>query len=686
MRDLLNASLWPADSAAQLVESLAHRAGMPVQAPSGGSAAGLTQTIAALGLEAEPVRLVPADLDRALREAPPAVLPLPGGLLALAALRGRRIGLLGPDLRLRYVPGEVISDFACAEAEAPHAGEVNDLLQVCGITPSRRAAARRALLRERLGTVPLGELVQLRTPPGSSFPAQLREGRLLARLAAYAGVHALEYLLLLLAWWVLGEGALSGRTDHGWLWAWTLLLLSMAPLRMWMLWLQGWLAIGVGGMLKQRLLAGALALDPDCLRRQGSGQLLGRVVEAETVESLALGGGFGALAATVELVLAACVLLAGAGGVPLAVLLAGFVAATAGLGLAFARRRRTWTAARLALTEDLVEGMAGHRTRLAQQAPEAWHEGEDRSLADYLHQAGVMDRRAVVLAALASRGWLVAGLAGLVPTFLSGGGGGSTAALAVSLGGVLLAHRALRRLAASITQLAGAAIAWEAVRPMFSAAGVLPAPPIPEDAPAAVLLDAQDLAYAHAGGRPVLRGASLRILSGDRLLLEGESGGGKSTLAAVLVGLREPSSGLLLAGGLDRRTLGPGGWRRRVVAAPQYHENHILCASLAFNLLMGRAWPPRQADLDEAWYVCQELGLGPLLQRMPAGIFQSVGDTGWQLSQGERSRVFIARALLQGAGLVVLDESFAALDPENLRRAMDCVLKRSPALLVVAHP
>ena len=48
---------------------------------------------------------------------------------------------------------------------------------------------------------------------------------------------------------------------------------------------------------------------------------------------------------------------------------------------------------------------------------------------------------------------------------------------------------------------------------------------------------------------------------------------------------------------------------------------------------------------------------------MPAGLFQPVGETGWQLSHGERSRIYMARALLQGADLVVLDESFAELDP-----------------------
>ena len=132
--------------------------------------------------------------------------------------------------------------------------------------------------------------------------------------------------------------------------------------------------------------------------------------------------------------------------------------------------------------------------------------------------------------------------------------------------------------------------------------------------------------------------------------------------------------------------LGGKRWRSLVATAPQFHENHLFSQPLAFNLLMGRAWPPSPADLHEARQICDELGLGPLLSRMPSGMFTHVGETGWQLSHGERSRIYIARTLLQRAQVVLLDESFAALDPETLATTLRCVLRRVPTLFVIAHP
>jgi ATP-binding cassette subfamily B protein len=349
------------------------------------------------------------------------------------------------------------------------------------------------------------------------------------------------------------------------------------------------------------------------------------------------------------------------------------------------------------MTNDLVERMVGHRTRLAQEAGDSWNDAEDQALERYLRTSARLDRTAAALHVLVPRGWFLAGFLGLAPAFVAGGR--SAAALAVGVGGVVLAYRALRNLAEGLERLLAAAIAWERIRPFWRAASrpepvghpafAAAAPPAPAAPPrdGAALLDARDVVFRYRErGEPVLHGVAVGIRPGDRLLLEGSSGGGKSTLAALLAGSRTPSAGLLLLDGLDRDTLGAGGWRRRVVLAPQFHEDHVLIGTFAFNALMGRGWPPRPADLEEAERVCRALDLGPLLDRMPAGLQQMVGETGWQLSHGEKSRLYIARALLQGADLILLDESFAALDPQTLRHTLAYVLEKAATVLVIAHP
>ena len=134
-------------------------------------------------------------------------------------------------------------------------------------------------------------------------------------------------------------------------------------------------------------------------------------------------------------------------------------------------------------------------------------------------------------------------------------------------------------------------------------------------------MEATQVVFRYPGrGEPILQNCNLSIRAGERILLEGPAGGGKSTLVSLLTGLRSPESGLLLLHGLDRSTVGAEHWRRRVVAAPQFHDNYVVTETFAFNLLMGCGWPPpTEADFREAEAVCRELGLGPLLARMPSG-------------------------------------------------------------------
>jgi ATP-binding cassette subfamily B protein len=419
------------------------------------------------------------------------------------------------------------------------------------------------------------------------------------------------------------------------------------------------------------------------------------VMASEEIELLAKAEGFVIVWALVQLGLAAVIMAFGAGGWPHALLLLLWLAVAVEIGWRYLRHGYAWADTHLEMTNDLVERMVGHRTRLAQESPERWHDDEDLLLSRYLERLEKLHRTEGQFLALLPRGWMVLGLAGLAWPLVSAQS--TPTSIAISLGGVLFALQAWSRLATAAQSSIRAALAWKQMAPLWRVAtgrGEAPShtltfSPTQQVAPGdgQPVVTARELSYRYHGlGRFVLQACDLQIRQGERLLLEGPSGGGKSTLAALLAGLRPPESGLLLWRGYDRQTVGVQEWRRRVVAVPQFHENHVFTGTFAFNLLMGRRWPPLQEDLEAAEAVCRELGLGDLLDRMPAGLQQMVGECGWQLSHGERSHLYMARALLQQGDLLILDESFGALDPENLQRALRCVLRRAPTLLVIAHP
>jgi ATP-binding cassette subfamily B protein len=491
----------------------------------------------------------------------------------------------------------------------------------------------------------------------------------LGRLVAlFVSTYAIDYGLFVVSWWVLGRAVLSGDAASSMLVVWALLFAVMLPFRALSSWSEGRIAVTAGGLLKQRLLLGALRLEADELRAEGAGRHLSRVFESEAVESLALSGGLLSAAASIELAVALGIVSIGAGGLSHGAALGLTLVAFALFARRYLRERRLWTDERLAMSHELVERMVGHRTRLAQQKPERWHDGEDEALERYEVRSRRVDRRYALLQAL-PRLWLPLGIAALALASLRGA---NVEEVAVGLGGTILAYRALTKLADGFSDLLDAGVVWTKVRELFRAAGRTTAPRERGDQ-GSVLVEARNVFYRYDGrAAPVLEDVGFTIERGDRVLLTSPSGGGKSTLLSLVNGLRRPSSGVILDGGT-------------VATAPQFHENHVFTETFLFNLLMGRGWPPTAEDVRLAETVCREVGLGELLEKMPGGMNQLVGDTGWQLSHGERSRLFLARALLQGGELVLLDESFAALDPENLRLALLTARERAESLVVVAH-
>ena len=701
--------LWPAERLGEALEELARRARLRLVAadspgvPGALAAAspqeqgrGIEWAAQRLGLEAEALDSAAPELESLLRGAAPALLRLhgedAGGFLLLLKCVGNQVRLIGPDLRVHKRDLSGLRSAVCAPYEAPFAEEVDALLAAAEVRPERLGAVRSALLRDRLSTQQVASCWLLRLSPARGFWEQLAQEGLRRRIAPIVAVFGLLYGLEVLSWSLIGESTLHGRVDRGWLAAWILLVLSLVPLQMLGNWLDACFALDAGRILKSRLLAGALRSDVEAVRRQGAGELLGRVLESQALESLALNGGFGVLVGLLELVFAGSILAAGAGGGLHVVLLVGWAIFSLALSWRYLGRLRSWTLERLRMTHDLVERMVGHRTRLAQEQPARRDQDEDRELGSYLHTSRTMDRALLPILGGLPRGWMLIALAGIAPAFVTGRA--TSIDVAIALGGMLLAGRALTSISGGVASVARASIAWSQVSGFFRAGEqekaarqpFLPADAAPRKEQGTALIDARDLSFRYtAVGRPVLDSVDLAIHRGDRILLEGGSGGGKSTLASLLTGLRQPASGSLLLNGLDRQTLGDN-WHKLAAEAPQFHENHILTGTLGFNLLMGRNWPASSEDLQEARALCEELGLGELLERMPSGLAQTVGETGWQLSHGERSRIFLARALLQNAQLTVLDESFAALDPDTLGKCLRTAFDRAPTLMVIAHP
>ena len=696
----LHEARWTRDRLHEAVVRCAQEAGLAPAgaearaqpAPSGDALLAWVDAVGAqVGVECESLSAPYTRVDGLVRTLGPSIVRLGDDTFLVVLKCGARDAtLLAPDGSRRRIGHEAIRDAMCAEAEAPLRKGVGALVEAGAVAPARRDRARRAVLEAYLAEREIGGVWTLRLGPDAPPLRQLRDRRLLRHVAVFAVAYAAQYALWIVSWWLIGRAALTGRVEPGWLLGWALALVAMVPLRMLANWSQGLFFIGAGAALKQRLLSGAARLDPDEARLLGAGQTLGRVIESESVERLALAGGFQTVASALELLGAVAVVAAGAGGPVLAMALVVWTLVALAIVRVYADRLGAWTDGRLGLTHDLVERMVGHRTRLVQERPDRWHDDEDAALARYKAVSRRLDRLAACAFPVIPQVWLALAVLALIPAVLAGA---TPTAMAIGVGGALLASQSLSRLVGGLASLVGAGVAWRRVRSLYKAGSVGDEPGDPasvvaldSDAPGAAVIDARSLAFAYRSrDRRVLDDCSLTIRAGDRVLLEGPSGGGKSTLAALLAGLRSPDAGLLLLRGLDRATLGDA-WRRRVGAAPQFHENHILTASLGLNLLLGRAWPPSGRDLAEAEEICSELGLGPLLDRMPSRLNQMVGDAGWQLSHGERSRVYLARALLHAKDFLILDESFASLDPETLRQCVSCVVRRAPALVVIAHP
>ncbi len=192
----------------------------------------------------------------------------------------------------------------------------------------------------------------------------------------------------------------------------------------------------------------------------------------------------------------------------------------------------------------------------------------------------------------------------------------------------------------------------------------------------------ENLHFDHRDGRSLFDGFDLKLEPGRRLAVLGPHGAGKSTFADLVVRLREPRKGTIQVDGVDVRELDPEELRRHVAVV---RSAEILDSTVLDNVALGR----RHVGPREAHGALDAVGLGPTVARLRKGLATPLVAGGKPLTSGEVQRLILARALVGGPRLLVVDGLLDGLDPATLHDLEDCLLRleaRTTVLVMTSDP
>jgi ABC-type bacteriocin/lantibiotic exporter with double-glycine peptidase domain len=190
------------------------------------------------------------------------------------------------------------------------------------------------------------------------------------------------------------------------------------------------------------------------------------------------------------------------------------------------------------------------------------------------------------------------------------------------------------------------------------------------------------VAFRYPGRKLLFDGITFEVERGSLAVITAPSGGGKTSLLALLLRLYYPTAGTIQIGGEDIRAFTLRSLRGHVVALSQKVE--LFSRTIAANIAPGQAEP----NLSRIEEICEILGLDEFLRSLPNGLSTQLEEAGGNLSGGQRQRLALARVLYADAPVILLDEPTAFLDAAaemNVIKAINDERKRGKMLIVVSH-
>lgn len=298
-----------------------------------------------------------------------------------------------------------------------------------------------------------------------------------------------------------------------------------------------------------------------------------------------------------------------------------------------------------------------------------------------------MMREAVPAAAMTPITHVAAALAIALITFLAlsqstGQAGASAGSFVSFITAMLLLISPIKQLTTISPLLQRGLAACESVFDLIDSAGEADSGSI-ELSSAKGAIDFKGVSFRYPGAEKfALAGIDFHVEAGQTVALVGASGGGKTTIGALLPRFYCPTSGSICIDGMDIQSLTLDSLRRNIALVSQEIVllNDTVFANIAFGL-------SRSSSTEEVTQAALAANAWDFIQALPGGLQCPIGENGAKLSGGQRQRIAIARAMLRNAPILILDEATSALDTESERQVQAALatLMKNRTTLVIAH-